>query len=54
MRDGSGRCHGHPLVIFPKTMEEGAVDEEEAGIYGAAEEVTSSSSVCSCATVSSA
>lgn len=45
MRDDSGRSHGHPMLLFPITMEEVGVYEE---IYGAAKEVASSSAVCSC------
>lgn len=45
LRDDSGRSHGHLMLLFPITMEEVGVYEE---IYGASEEETSSSTVCSC------
>lgn len=38
-RDDSGCSHGHPLLLFPITMEEVSVYRE---IYGAAKEVASS------------
>ena len=43
--DDSGCSHGNPVLLFPITMEEVGVYGE---IYGAAEEVVSSSPVCSC------
>lgn len=49
-RDDSGRSHGHPVLLFPITMEEVGVYGE---IYGAAEEVLSSSAAPSLDNVSS-
>lgn len=45
VRDDSGRSHGHLMLLFPITMEEAGVYGE---IYGTAEEVASSTAVCSC------